>query len=65
MGRNYRNLCRNENVLNDSWNGTITQNEICEIVSLNKIINVRDGHQLCHVVTKDEVNMSIKLPCVK
>ncbi len=43
--RNYRNLCGNGNVLNESWNESITQVEICEIVSLKELINVRDGHQ--------------------
>ncbi len=43
----------------------MTQDEICEIVSLKELINVRDGHQLSHVFTKDEVNMFIKLLCVK
>ncbi len=45
VGRNYRNLYGKENVLNDSWNESITQDEICEIVSLKELINVRDGHQ--------------------
>ncbi len=36
-GRNYRNLCGKENVLNDSWNECITQDEISEIVSLKRI----------------------------
>ncbi len=44
VGRNYRNLCGKENVLNDSWNESITQDEICEIISLKELINVRDGH---------------------
>ncbi len=65
VGRNYRNLCGKENVLNDSWNESITQDEICEIVSLKELINVRDGYQLCHVCTKDEVDMFIELLCVK
>ncbi len=65
VGRNYRNLCGKENVLNDSWNEYITQDEIYEIVSLKELINVRDGHQLCHAFTKDEVNMFIELLCVK
>ncbi len=34
LGRNYRNLCGKEHVLNDSWNESITQDEICEMVSL-------------------------------
>ncbi len=62
---NYKNLCGKENVLNDSWNESITQDEICEIVSLQELINVRDGHQLCHVFTKDAVNMFFELLCVK
>ncbi len=65
VGRNYRNLCGEENVLNDSWNESITQDEICEIISLKELINVRDGHQLCHVFTKYEVNMFIDVLCVK
>ncbi len=65
VGRNYRNLCGKENVLNDRWNGSITQDKICEIVSLKELIDVRDAHQLCHVYIKDEVNMFIKLLCVK
>ncbi len=65
VGRKYRNLCCKENVLNDSWNESITQDEICEIVSLKELINVRAGHQICHVFTKDEVNMFIELLCVK
>ncbi len=65
VGRNYKNLCGNENVLNDSWNESITQDEICEIVRLTELINVKYGHQLCHVFTKDEVNMFIELVCVK
>ncbi len=28
VGRNYRNLCGKENVLNDSWNESIAQNKI-------------------------------------
>ncbi len=58
-------MCGKENVLNDIWNGSITQDEICEIVSLKELINVRDGHQLCHVFTNDEVNIFIKHLCVK
>ncbi len=65
VGRNYRALCGNENVLKDSWNDSITQDEICEIVSLKELINVRDGPHLCHDFTKDEVNMLIELLCVK
>ncbi len=65
VGRISRNLCGKENVLNDSWNESIAKDEICEIVSLKELINVRDGHQLCHVFTKDEVNMFIELLCVK
>ncbi len=65
VGRNYRNLCGRERVLNDSWNESITQDEICEIVSLKELINVRAGHQICHVFTKDEVNIFIELLCVK
>ncbi len=42
VARNYRNMCGKENVLNDSWNESITQDEICEIVSLKELINVRD-----------------------
>ncbi len=42
VGRNYRNLCVNENVLNNSWNESITQDEICEIVSLKELMNVRE-----------------------
>ncbi len=38
VGRNYRNLRDKENVLNDSWNESITQDEICEIVSLKELI---------------------------
>ncbi len=57
LGRNYRKLCGKENVLTDSWNESITQDEICEIVSLKELINVRDGHQLCHAFTKDEAIM--------
>ncbi len=53
--RNYRNLCCKENVLNDSWKASITQDEICEMISLKELISVRDGHQLCHVFTKDDV----------
>ncbi len=34
-----------ENVLIHSWNESITQDEICEIVSFKELINVRDGHQ--------------------
>ncbi len=64
VGRNYGNMCCKENVLSDSSNESITQDEICEIVSLKELINVRDGHQLCHVFTKDEVNMFIELLCV-
>ncbi len=33
------------------------QDETCEIVSLKEMINVRDGQHLCHVFTKDEVDM--------
>ncbi len=65
VGRKYRNMCGKENVLNDNWNESITRGEICEIVSLQELINVRDGHQLCHVFTKDKVNMFIELLCVK
>ncbi len=65
VGRNYQSLWGKENVLNDSWNEFITQDETCEIVSLKKLINVRDGYQLYHVFTKDEVNMFIELLCVK
>ncbi len=36
-----------------------------KIVSLKELINVRDVHQLCHVFTKDEVNMLIELLYVK
>ncbi len=61
VARNYRNLCGNKSVLNDSWNESITQDEICESVSLKELIDVRDEHQLCHVFTKDEVNMFIEL----
>ncbi len=43
---NYRNLCDNVNVLSDSSN-ELTHGEICKIVSLKELINVRDGHQLC------------------
>ncbi len=39
VGRNYRNLFGKENVLNDSWNEFITEDEICEIVSLKELIN--------------------------
>ncbi len=39
------NLCGNGNVLNDSWNESITQDDICEIVSLKELIYVRDEHQ--------------------
>ncbi len=42
--RNYRNLCGKENVLNNSWNESIRQDEICEILSLKQLINVRDRH---------------------
>ncbi len=65
VGRNYRNMCGKENVSKDSWDESITQDEICEIVSLKELINIRDGPQLCHVSTKDEVNMFIELLCVK
>ncbi len=65
VGWNYRNMYGKVNVLNDSWNESITHGEICEIVSLNELINVRDRHQLCHVFTKDEDNMFIELLCVK
>ncbi len=58
-------MCGKENVLNDIWNESITQNEICEIVPLKEFINVRDGHQFCHVFIKDEVNMFIELLYVK
>ncbi len=58
-------MCGNENVLNDNFNESITQDEICKIASLKELMNVRDGHQLCHVFTKDEVNMLIELQCVK
>ncbi len=54
VGWNYRNMYGKENVLNDSWNESITQDETCEI-----------GNQLCHVFTKDEVNMFIELLSVK
>ncbi len=37
VGRNYRNLYGKENVLNNSWNESITQDEICEIVSFKRI----------------------------
>ncbi len=63
VGRNYINLLGNENVLNDSWNEFITQNEIC--ASLIEMINVRDGYLACHLFTKDEFNMFIELLCVK
>ncbi len=55
VGRNYRNMCGNENVLNDSWNENITQDMIYEIISLKELIKGRDGHQIWHVFTKDEV----------
>ncbi len=42
VGTYYRNLCSKENVLNDSWNESITQDEICEILSLKELTNVRD-----------------------
>ncbi len=35
--KNYRNLCGNENVLNDSLNESITQDEICEMVGLKEL----------------------------
>ncbi len=60
-----KKMCGKENVLNNSWNESIAQEKICEIVSLKEIINVRDGHQLYHVFTKDEVNMFVELLCVK
>ncbi len=44
---------------------SITQDEICEIISFKELINVRDGHQLRHVFTKDDVNMFIQLLCLK
>ncbi len=65
VGRNYRKLCGKENVLKYCWNEIITQDEICVIVSLKELINVRGGHQLCHVFTKDEINMFIELLFVK
>ncbi len=34
-------------------------------LSLKELINVIDGHQLCHVFTKDEVNIFIEFLCVK
>ncbi len=52
VGRNYRNMCGKQKVLKYSWNEPITQDQICEIVRLKFIINVRDGHQLCNVITK-------------
>ncbi len=58
-------ICRKICFLNDSLNESITQDAICEIVSLKELINIRDGHQLCHVFTKDEVNMFIEFLCVK
>ncbi len=48
----------------DSWNESVTQDEICEIISLKELINLRDEHQLCDIFTKNEVNMFIKLLCV-
>ncbi len=62
---NGTNVCGNKNVFNNSWNETITQDEICEIVSLEEMIYVRDGQQSCHVFIKDEVKMFTKLLCVK
>ncbi len=45
----------------DVWESyeSIAQNDRCEILSLKELINVRDGHQLCHVFTKNEVNMFV------
>ncbi len=61
VGKNYRNLSGNENVLTNSWKESITDDEICEIVILKELITVRDGNQLYHVFTKGEVNMFIEL----
>ncbi len=62
---NLNGISGNENVFNDSWNESIIQDDICEIGSLKELITVRDGHQLCPIFTKDEVNIFIELLCVK
>ncbi len=58
-------MCDNENVLNNSWNELMTQDEIYDIVCLKEMIHVRNGHQVCLAFTKDEINMFIELLCVK
>ncbi len=55
----------NEHILNNIWNESITLDDICEIVRLKEMINVRDWHHKCHVFTKDEDNMLIIKLCVK
>jgi len=65
VGKNYRNLDVFDNISINLWKESIMQNELCETKFLSEMINVRDGHQTCHVYTKDEVNALIEYLCVK